>query len=344
MVLTLKQRIFLVETFVKSNSFLTVKNEFQQKYDKDPPAKSTIQDLVKKWRSTGSVLNNKKRRSKTVLTLNKLTEINNRLRNSPRKSLRRLSVQSGVSYTSTHRATKQLGLKAYKVSVQQQLLPADFNNRRIFCQWIRDEIFIGQIDPNLLFFSDEAWFHLSGYINSQNNRYWSTENPHQLHEIPLHDQKVGVWCAISRTRIVGPIFFHDTVNSQRYINNILNPFFGELTDYEKQNGTFQQDNATAHTAHASIAAIREVFEDRVISRGRWPARSPDLNPCDFFLWGYLKAKVYENNPHTIDELETNITDLIHSIPDEMLSNVYDNFIKRIHHCIVEQGHQFQHLL
>ena len=28
------------------------------------------------------------------------------------------------------------------------------------------------------------------------------------------------------------------------------------------------------------------------NRGRdWPARSPDLNPCDFFTWGFLKSKV-----------------------------------------------------
>jgi hypothetical protein len=25
----------------------------------------------------------------------------------------------------------------------------------------------------------------------------------------------------------------------------------------------------------------------------WPARSLDLNPCDFFLWGHLRQIVYE---------------------------------------------------
>ena len=36
----------------------------------------------------------------------------------------------------------------------------------------------------------------------------------------------------------------------------------------------------------------------------WPARSPD--PCDFFLWGYLKSKVYCPKPGTLDDLEINI--------------------------------------
>ena len=38
----------------------------------------------------------------------------------------------------------------------------------------------------------------------------------------------------------------------------------------------------------------------------WPARSPDLNNCDFFLWGYLKSKVYCPKPRTLDDLENNI--------------------------------------
>jgi hypothetical protein len=43
-----------------------------------------------------------------------------------------------------------------------------------------------------MFYSDEAWFNLSGYIGSQNNRYWSKENPYVAHEVQMHDLKVGV--------------------------------------------------------------------------------------------------------------------------------------------------------
>lgn len=25
---------------------------------------------------------------------------------------------------------------------------------------------------------------------------------------------------------------------------------------------------------------------------RWPVRSPDLTPCDFYLWGFIKSKAY----------------------------------------------------
>lgn len=69
---------------------------------------------------------------------------------------------------------------------------------------------------------------------------------------------------------------------------------------------FQQDGATAHTSRISISVLRENFPGRLISnRGDipWPARSPDLAPCDYFLWGYLKSKVYNNRPATLEALK-----------------------------------------
>jgi hypothetical protein len=51
------------------------------------------------------------------------------------------------------------------------------------------------------------------------------------------------------------------MNSDRYINDILNSFFNQLTAEERQHGYYQQDNATAYTANATMVAIWEVFED-----------------------------------------------------------------------------------
>jgi hypothetical protein len=65
-----------------------------------------------------------------------------------------------------------------------------------------------------IFFSDEAWFHLSGFVNSQNYRTWY--NPHNDIEVPLHPIKTGIQVATFRRRIVDPIFFNETINVQRY--------------------------------------------------------------------------------------------------------------------------------
>lgn len=58
-----------------------------------------------------------------------------------------------------------------------------------------------------------------------------------------------VWCAISRARLIDPIFFTGTIDQKRYRTEILHPFLSRLTQIEIETSWFQQDGTTAHTAH-----------------------------------------------------------------------------------------------
>jgi hypothetical protein len=83
---------------------------------------------------------------------------------------------------------------------------------------------------------------------------------------------------------------------------------------------FQQDGATAHTARRSTQVLREIFPGKMISLlgdFGWPAHSPDLVPCDFFLWGYLKSKVYTHRPENLQALKDAIRREITAIPPAM---------------------------
>lgn len=56
----------------------------------------------------------------------------------------------------------------------------------------------------------------------------------------------------------------------------------------------------------------------------WPARSPDLTPCDYFLWEYLKYIVYREPPNNISDLKTKISEAVATIDDDTLEKVYKN--------------------
>ena len=58
---------------------------------------------------------------------------------------------------------------------------------------------------------------------------------------------------------------------------------------------------------------------------RWPPYSPDLNPCDYLLWWYLRERIYCNNPQTLADLKDNIRREIRHIPSDMIGRVVDNF-------------------
>ena len=57
-----------------------------------------------------------------------------------------------------------------------------------FCLWIKDFLSQNSGILDVTFFTDEAWFHISGDVNSQNTRIWAAENPHNVHEGCLHSQ------------------------------------------------------------------------------------------------------------------------------------------------------------
>ena len=52
----------------------------------------------------------------------------------------------------------------------------------------------------------------------------------------------------------------------------------------------------------------------------WPARSPDLSPLDFWLWGYLRDQVYRQQLDTLRELRMAIENAIQAIPARMVHN------------------------
>jgi hypothetical protein len=83
-----------------------------------------------------------------------------------------------------------------------------------------------------------------------------------------------------------------------------------------------------------------MFPARVISRRgniEWPATSPDLNHCDFFLWGFFKSKVYKKKPRTTVDSKQNIRDEVATISPTMLQRVTQNFQKLLRECVENKG-------
>ncbi|GBM96167.1 hypothetical protein AVEN_23260-1 [Araneus ventricosus] len=112
-----------------------------------------------------------------------------------------------------------------------------------------------------------------------------------------------------------------------------------------RNVWFQHDGAPPHKVSSVQQYIRDTFQQHVICYGgcvEWPPRSPDLNPLDFFLWGYIKQRVYAIPPPTLQELRNRITDACASVSPAMLYNVQREVQSLVQMCIVAEGHHFEH--
>ena len=69
---------------------------------------------------------------------------------------------------------------------------------------------------------------------------------------------------------------------------------------------------------------------------KWPPRSPDLTPCDFFLWGYVKTLVYVSPlPANVNELKQRITIALETVTQDMLHRVWEELDYRLDVCRVQ---------
>ena len=117
-----------------------------------------------------------------------------------------------------------------------------------------------------------------------------------------------------------------TVNGKRYLK-MLKCYYIPALKKRNEEGviTFQLDGAPPHIANDVLHFLQATFGERPISRNCdffWPPYSPDLNPCDFFLWGYLKGRVFSDPiPETIGDLKRNIKREIKKIPEDTLQKI-----------------------
>jgi len=88
---------------------------------------------------------------------------------------------------------------------------------------------------------------------------------------------------MSSNGLVGPYCFNDTVTGSLYKEMLVEYVWPKL---KRKRFYFQQDGDGSHYAIPVREWLDEKFSDHWIGRHGpfdWPARSPDLTPCDFFL-------------------------------------------------------------
>lgn len=110
---------------------------------------------------------------------------------------------------------------------------------------------------------------------------------------------------------------------------------------------FQQDGAPAHCIMEAREWLMETFDERCIGRlmtRPWPARSPDLNPLDFFFWSFLKEKIYQTPVVDIIDLEFRIDAAFLQVTPGMLERCQESVVRRCQCCIEVGGGTFEALL
>ena len=90
------------------------------------------------------------------------------------------------------------------------MFPSDLPVRETFSLEFLARIKVDKNGHVKILWTDESYFHLTGYVNTQNFWIWARENPLETQPVPLHPAKVTMWCRFTASFIMGPIFFKET--------------------------------------------------------------------------------------------------------------------------------------
>ena len=188
---------------------------------------------VKRWcqmiRRTGSIkLSGTHGGQRIVRTKENILKVKNLFRRKTGVSVRKLSMELGISATSVRRILKvDLGLKPYKKVIKPSLSDDQKIKRKKFANWVRNNF--RKVETMRIFFSDEKFFDVDGVYNSQNDRVWVVDRAdadadeqggiQQRRKFP---QKVMVWLGACSKSITPLVILDDgTVDHDYYIKKVL---------------------------------------------------------------------------------------------------------------------------
>jgi hypothetical protein len=113
----------------------------------------------------------------------------------------------------------------------------------------------------------------------------------------------------SKNHEKGDVYWRDdTVDGQMYVKRFKEEAFSELSETARKLGLpemkLQDDNAKPHVkAWEKLGLADDGLEySPPIKRQKQPAKSPDLNVDDLYVWGVLQAGVNKRRPKNIEQL------------------------------------------
>ena len=96
---------------------------------------------------------------------------------------------------------------------------------------------------------------------------------------------------------------------------------------------FHHDNAPSHRA----STIQETIDRRSIEVLGHPPHSPDLAPCDFFVFPTLRGRQFDD----VADLQRAVQSAIPFLGPSAYKNCFYSWIKRCRKCISFKGEYFE---
>lgn len=203
-----------------------------------------------------------------------------------------------------------------------------------------------------IIFTNEVSITLHKAPNKQNVRMWSEDNPREVYAArSRYPGRLKVWAGILNGNILGPVFIDDNLTETEYLELLVTHISeGVAQDDTSAELWWMRDGCPAHNWGPAKEFLHASFPNRVIGTNKesiaWLPQTPDVNPCDYFLWGYIQSDIYHHEASltNLHNLQTTAADCCARITQAQLAEVQRNFVDRLGYRVTVDKDLFEHLM
>ena len=324
-------------------------NLLQEVYGDATMSRTRIFDWRKRFREGREDVEDdpKSGRPTTSRTNENVERVREKVRSDRRLTVRMIADELSMNSERVWRIiTEDLGMRKVCAKMVPRLLnDGQKENRVQVCQDILKQL---EITPDLLsrvVTGDESWIFEYDPLTKRQSLKWKSASSPRPKKARLFKSKIKVMLIVFFD-VHGIVYLEFLPQGQTINQNVYKDILRRLMRlvkekrrelWETKSWLLHHDNAPAHNA----LSIRQFLAENNIAVLEQPPYSPDLAPCDFFLFPKLKGVIKGTRFQDSKAITTAVTKELRAIPMESFQKCIEAWQQRLEKCIRAQGDYFE---
>ncbi len=279
-------------------------------------------------------------------TETKVREVEEVVMDDRHKTIRQISAASGMSHTSALKVVRK-DLKMHKIAAKFVPHKLTGAHQRARLNLAQTHLQMIQNDPNVLnriVATDKSWIFTYDPRNKMSDMQWVTrDDPRPTKCLRARsERKVMLTLFFDSNGIISMDFLENgTVDSEVYIDSLrrMREAYRRKRPHYWEGRQFflLQDNASPHRSTPTTEYLQSV------NQALWShlAYSPDLSPCDFWIFPLIKAEMKGHRFQNIADLETAARRALQRIPKVEFTKYFNDLATRYQKCVDAGGSYFE---
>ena len=324
-------------------------NLLQQVYGDDAMSRTRVFEWHKRFANGREDVEDdpKSGRPSSTRTDENIVRVNELVRSDRRLTVRMMAETLNVNRESVRSIlVEDLGMRKLCAKMVPKVLSADQKEHRVnVCQdWLQtitdDPEFFDRVITG-----DETWVFQYDPETKRQSCQWKSPSSPRPRKARMSKSKIKVMLIafFDRHGVIHHEFVPQgqTVN-QHFYQQVLNRLHDRVRRCRRQlwstsSWFLHHDNAPAHTA----LSVRELLSKKQVPALDHPPYSPDLAPCDFWLFPKLKSVLKGTHFQSVEEIQAAVTRELRSIDENDFVQCFRGWQTRMQRCIDSEGEYFE---